>query len=129
MCCAFNLMHDWRAMSRFVWHQYIRVTHCQSSAMSFIVTQYFFCNSFRHGLIQRIIIKTIYMNIYKEVLMLYILGHYRLILAFALLHQYQSTWMTFLLVPYTSIFYDCLVAMLHKIWEVVKCVGSVKRWL
>ena len=36
---------------RFIWHQDIRVTHCQSSAMSFIFTQYSFCNSFRHGLV------------------------------------------------------------------------------
>ena len=34
-----------------IWHQDIRVTHCQCSAMSFIFTQYSFCNSFRHGLI------------------------------------------------------------------------------
>ena len=38
---------------RFIWHQDIRVTHCQSSAMSFIFTQYYFCNSFRQGLIGR----------------------------------------------------------------------------
>ena len=37
--------------SRFIWHQDISVTHCQSSAMSFIFTQYSFCNSFRHGII------------------------------------------------------------------------------
>ena len=36
---------------RFIWHQDIRVTHCQSNAMSFIFTQYCFCNSFRHGLL------------------------------------------------------------------------------
>ena len=36
---------------RFIWHQDIRVTHCQSSAMSFIFTQYSFFNSFRHYLI------------------------------------------------------------------------------
>ena len=29
----------------------IRVTYCQSSAMSFFFTQYSFCNSFRHGLL------------------------------------------------------------------------------
>ena len=40
-------------LRRFIWHQDIRVTHCQSSAMSFIFTQYSFCNSFRHGLIYR----------------------------------------------------------------------------
>ena len=34
---------------RFIWHQDIRVTHCQSSAMSFIFAQYSFCNSFRHS--------------------------------------------------------------------------------
>ena len=37
--------------TRFIWHQDIRVTHCQSSAMSFIFTQYSFCNSFRYGLV------------------------------------------------------------------------------
>ena len=37
--------------SRFIWHQYIRVTHCQSSAISFLFTQYSFYNSFKHGLI------------------------------------------------------------------------------
>ena len=36
---------------RLIWHQDIRVTHCQSRAMSFIFTQYSFCNSFIHGLI------------------------------------------------------------------------------
>ena len=36
---------------RFIWHQDIRVNHCQSSAMSFIFTQYSFCNSFIHGLL------------------------------------------------------------------------------
>ena len=36
---------------RFIWHQDIRVTYCQSSAMSFIFSHYSFCNSFRHGLI------------------------------------------------------------------------------
>ena len=33
----------------------IRVTHCQSSAMSFIFTQYFFCNSFRHCHLPRLV--------------------------------------------------------------------------
>ena len=36
---------------RFIWHQDIRVTHCQSSAMSFIFTQYSFWTSFRHCLL------------------------------------------------------------------------------
>ena len=36
---------------RLICHQDIRVTHCQSSAKSFILTQYSFCNSFRHGII------------------------------------------------------------------------------
>ena len=36
---------------RFIWHQDIRVTHYHSCAMSFIFTQYSFCNSFRHGLL------------------------------------------------------------------------------
>ena len=36
---------------RFIWHHDLRVTHCQSSAMTFIFTQYSFCNSFWHGLI------------------------------------------------------------------------------
>ena len=36
---------------RFIWHQDIRVTHCQFGAMSFILTQYSFCNSVRHGLL------------------------------------------------------------------------------
>ena len=34
---------------RFIWYQDIRVTHCQSSSMSCIFTQYSFCNSFRHS--------------------------------------------------------------------------------
>ena len=38
-------------LRRFIWHQDIKVTHCQSSAMSFIFKQYSFRNSFRHGLI------------------------------------------------------------------------------
>ena len=36
---------------RFIWHHDLRVTHCQSSAMSFIFMQYTFCNSFKHCLI------------------------------------------------------------------------------
>ena len=36
---------------RFIWHHDLRVTHCQSSAMTFVFTQYSFCNSFRQGLI------------------------------------------------------------------------------
>ena len=36
---------------RFIWHQDIRVAHCQYSAMLIVFTQYSFCNSFRHGLI------------------------------------------------------------------------------
>ena len=39
---------------RFIWHQDIRVTHCQSSAMSFIFTQYSFCNSFRHCFLSKL---------------------------------------------------------------------------
>ena len=39
---------------RFIWHQDIRVTHCQSSAMSFIFTQHSFCNSLKHGLVVRL---------------------------------------------------------------------------
>ena len=35
----------------FIWHHDLRVTHCQSSAMTFVFTQYSFCNSFRHGLV------------------------------------------------------------------------------
>ena len=34
---------------RFIWHHDLRVTHCQSSAMTFVFTQYSFCNSFWHG--------------------------------------------------------------------------------
>ena len=34
---------------RFIWHHDLRVTHCQSSAMTFIFTQYSFCNPFRQG--------------------------------------------------------------------------------
>ena len=44
--------------SRVIWYQDIRVTHCQSSAMSFIVTQYSFCNSFIHILINKLMIYT-----------------------------------------------------------------------
>ena len=36
---------------RFIWHHDPRVTHRQSSAMTFVFAQYFFCNSFRHGLL------------------------------------------------------------------------------
>ena len=43
MCFAFNFMHELWPRG-FIWHQYIRVTHCQSSAMSFIFTQYSFRN-------------------------------------------------------------------------------------
>ena len=35
----------------FIWHQDIRVSHFQSSALSFIFTQYSFCNSFRNALL------------------------------------------------------------------------------
>ena len=38
--------------TRFIWHPDIRVTHYQSSAMTFDFTQYFFCNSFKHGLLK-----------------------------------------------------------------------------
>ena len=50
---AFNIMHDWWAMNvQLLFHQDFRDTHCQSSAMIFfIVKQYSFWNSFRHGLI------------------------------------------------------------------------------
>ena len=37
--------------TRFIWHRDIRVAHSQYSAMTFVFTQYFFYNSFRHGLI------------------------------------------------------------------------------
>ena len=36
---------------RFIWHYDLKVTHRPSSAMTFVFTQYSFCNSFRHGLI------------------------------------------------------------------------------
>ena len=36
---------------RFIWHHDIKVTHCQSSAMTFVFTQCSFYNSIRHGLI------------------------------------------------------------------------------
>ena len=32
---------------RFIWHHDLRVDHCQSSATSFELKQYSFCNSFR----------------------------------------------------------------------------------
>ena len=35
---------------RFIWHHDLRVTHYQSSAITFVFTQYSFCNSIRHGL-------------------------------------------------------------------------------
>ena len=35
---------------RFIWHHDLWVTHCQSSAMTFVFTQYSFRNSFRQGL-------------------------------------------------------------------------------
>ena len=38
-------------LSLFIWHQDIKVFHCQYIAMSFIFTQYSFCNSFRQGLL------------------------------------------------------------------------------
>ena len=37
---------------RFIWHHDLRVTHCQSSARTFVLTQSSFCNSFRHGLLR-----------------------------------------------------------------------------
>ena len=49
---TFSLMHDWRAMDftvhlapRYQGHSF------QSSAMSFVFTQYSFSNLFRHGLL------------------------------------------------------------------------------
>ena len=36
---------------RFIWHHDLRVTHCESSAMTFVFTQYSFCNSFRQGIL------------------------------------------------------------------------------
>ena len=36
---------------RFIWHHDLTVTHCQSSTMIFVFTQYSFCNSFRHCLL------------------------------------------------------------------------------
>ena len=36
---------------QFIWHHDLRVTHCQSSAMIFVFTQYSFCKSFRHCLL------------------------------------------------------------------------------
>ena len=36
---------------RFNWHHDMRVTNCQSSAMTFVFMQYSFCYSFWHGLI------------------------------------------------------------------------------
>ena len=42
-----------------MWHQDIRVTHCQSSAKNFIFTQYSFCNSFRHALLRHCIVKSV----------------------------------------------------------------------
>ena len=34
----------------FIRHHVLRVTHCQSSAMTFVFMQYSFCNSISHGL-------------------------------------------------------------------------------
>ena len=45
---------------RFIWHHDLRVTHCQSSAMTFVFTQYSFCNSFRQGLLYLKFIADIY---------------------------------------------------------------------
>ena len=49
MWFAFNLMHDWRAMTVMV--HLAPWSKGQSSAMTFVFMQYSFCNSFRHGLI------------------------------------------------------------------------------
>ena len=52
MLFAFNLMLDWRAMTFTVHrHHDLRFTLCQSSAMTFVFTQYSFWPSFKHGLI------------------------------------------------------------------------------
>ena len=55
MCFTLNIMHAWRAETKTV-HLAPRYqgTHCQSSAMRFVFTQYSFCNSFRHGLLDRL---------------------------------------------------------------------------
>ena len=53
LCMTGDLWPRW-----FIWHQDIWVTHCQSSAMSFIFTQYFFCNSFRHCLLRSCIVRS-----------------------------------------------------------------------
>ena len=47
LCFTGELLPLW-----FIWHHDLRVTHCQSSAMTFVFTQYSFCNSFRHGLLR-----------------------------------------------------------------------------
>ena len=46
---------------RFIWHHELRVTHCQSSAMTFFFTQYSLSNSLRHGLLMTLI-NTSYSN-------------------------------------------------------------------
>ena len=38
---------------RFILHHDLRITYCQSSAMTFVSTHYSFCNSFRHGLLTK----------------------------------------------------------------------------
>ena len=40
---------------RFIWHPDLRVTHCQSITMTFVFTQYSFCNSLRHGLLSKVL--------------------------------------------------------------------------
>ena len=45
LCLTGDLWH----YSSFGSMIYIRVTYCQSSSLSFVSTQYSFCNSFRHG--------------------------------------------------------------------------------
>ena len=52
---------------QFIWHHDLRVTHCQSSAMTFVFTQYSFCSSFRQGLLQTIILIIIPYSYFKRI--------------------------------------------------------------
>ena len=58
MWFAFNLILDWRTMAVTVdLARDLKVTHCQFSAMTFVFTQYSFCNSFIQGLLTQLLTK------------------------------------------------------------------------
>ena len=54
-------------MSCFFWHQDTRVTHCQSSVMSFVFMQYSFSPLIRHGLVSKFGIASVKNLIRREI--------------------------------------------------------------